>query len=209
MLVRMRPTRPSYRRMRDGFMPRLRQAGAALRAYRVEGLGGEAGKPGISSLGGHAEGGAAGCGGRAEFAEGPGGPLGHREVGRRETAGQHVHRRCRSLPRSSEKRDRPVRHEGLVALGEFHQRPDRLGGRGAEFLQGRRGPLAGLIVGVAAGPHERHGRRDRGGAGAAQPLGGLRPLAGVSGPELPDEGLDVVRRLVGHGSFLAVTSGSS
>jgi hypothetical protein len=26
---------------------------------------------------------------------------------------------------------------------------------------------------------------------------------------LPDEGLDVVRRLVGHGSFLAVTSGSS
>ena len=80
--------------------------------------------------------------------------------------------------------------------GEFTDRSLR---RGPEFLEGGHGPLAHLIVGIAAGLHERHGRGDGVGARAAECLGGLGPRGGDVGGERCGQCGDV-----GHVISLAV-----
>lgn len=70
--------------------------------------------------------------------------------------------------------------------------------RRPEFLEGGHGPLAHLVVGIAAGLHERHGRGHGVGARAAERLGGLGPRGRDVGGEGGGQGGDV-----GHAISLA------
>lgn len=72
--------------------------------------------------------------------------------------------------------------------GEFVDRGSR---RRTKLLEGGHGPLTYLIVGIAAGLHERHGRRDGIGARAAERLGGLGPRGGDLGGECGGQGGNV------------------
>jgi len=95
--------------------------------------------------------------GRADPPQRPGGPLPHGRIGiGTELPGQGRHRSHRRFAKSPQERGCPV---GGERIGGFHQGGqigDRGHWRGPELLESCHGLLADLLVGIAAGPHQRH-----------------------------------------------------